>query len=83
MKKLLYLIILIITISIIVGCSEAGVGDDFEVWEREDPNKWVVSDPGEWTVMVWLDGDNDLEPNALYDFNEMEYGLYLQNKVIL
>lgn len=32
---------------------------------------------GGWTVMVWLDGDNNLEPFALADFNEMEYGLYL------
>lgn len=26
----------------------------------------------EWTVMVYLDGDNNLEPAALKDFNEME-----------
>lgn len=28
-----------------------------------------------WTVMVYLDGDNDLEPYALDDFNELESGL--------
>ncbi len=28
-------------------------------------------------VMVWLDGDNNLNPHALEDFHEMEYGLYL------
>ncbi|HPS58332.1 MAG TPA: clostripain-related cysteine peptidase [Spirochaetota bacterium] len=32
---------------------------------------------GGWTVMVWLDGDNNLENSAMADFNEMEYGLYL------
>lgn len=30
-----------------------------------------------WTVLVYLDGDNDLESYAISDFNEMEYGLYL------
>ncbi len=37
----------------------------------EDP-----SDEKEWTIMVWLDGDNDLNSNAVVDFHEMEYGLY-------
>lgn len=27
---------------------------------------------GTWTIMVYLDGDNNLEPEALQDFNEME-----------
>jgi hypothetical protein len=27
----------------------------------------------EWTIMVYLDGDNDLEPFAFQDINEMEY----------
>jgi len=31
----------------------------------------------DWTIMVWLDGDNDLETFALADLNEMEYGLYM------
>jgi len=30
-----------------------------------------------WTIMVWLDADNNLEPNGIKDFNEMEYGLNL------
>lgn len=29
-----------------------------------------------WTFMVYLDGDNNLQPYALSDFNEMEQGLY-------
>ncbi len=28
--------------------------------------------PREWTVMIYLDGDNDLETEACNDFNEME-----------
>lgn len=28
-----------------------------------------------WTIMVWLDGDNNLEEYAVEDLNEMEYGL--------
>ncbi len=30
-----------------------------------------------WTIMVWLDGDNNLNDAAIEDFHEMEYGLYL------
>ncbi len=31
----------------------------------------------EWTIMVWMDGDNSLASEAVYDFHEMEYGLML------
>jgi len=31
-----------------------------------------IVDKKEWTVMVYLDGDNNLEENAIDDFNEME-----------
>ena len=78
MKKLLFLLILPVTLFIFSGCDAgSGSGDDFEVWEREDPDKWAGSITGKWTVMVWLDGDNNLEAASLLDFNEMEYGLYL------
>jgi clostripain len=30
-----------------------------------------------WTIMIYLDGANNLESAALDDLNEMEYGLYL------
>ena len=34
------------------------------------------SDPQrEWTVMIYLDGDNDLETFSWIDMNEMELGL--------
>ena len=83
MKKLLPLILLAAFIFIFTGCEAvSGGGDDFEVWDREDPDKWAGSNTGDWTVMVWLDGDNDLEAAALYDFNEMEYGLYLAEQEI-
>jgi len=28
-----------------------------------------------WTIMVYMDGDNNLEEDAITDFNEMEKGL--------
>jgi clostripain len=31
----------------------------------------------EWTIMVWMAAANDLEPFAMSDLNEMEYGLFL------
>ena len=52
------------------------MGDLFEVWEWEDPDKWAEIRTGKWTVMVWLDGDNDLEECcSCMTFNEMEEGL--------
>ncbi|MCD8350428.1 MAG: clostripain-related cysteine peptidase [Planctomycetaceae bacterium] len=35
----------------------------------------VLSEERNWTVLVYLDGDNDLEPYALRDLKEMEKGL--------
>ncbi|MCK5154981.1 MAG: hypothetical protein KAQ69_01030, partial [Spirochaetales bacterium] len=32
--------------------------------------------PKSWTIMVWLDGDNNLDNAAKEDFHEMEAGLY-------
>ena len=41
-----------------------------------DPS--IVPEPEkEWTIMVWLDGDNNLNDAAIADFHEMEYGLGL------
>ncbi len=31
----------------------------------------------DWTIMIWVAAANDLEPFAMSDLNEMEYGLYL------
>ncbi len=38
---------------------------------------FTTEDPPKWTIMVWLDGDNNLNSAAVTDFHEMEYGLYL------
>ncbi len=39
------------------------------------PNLAVKAYDYEWVVMVYLDGDNDLEEVAIEDFNELELGL--------
>ena len=75
MKKLLYLSVFFILLFSIVSCSDGSAGTGFDVWSIEDPDKWTSS--GAWTVMVWLDGDNNLESASMIDMNEMEYGLYL------
>ncbi len=36
-----------------------------------DPASELPDDAADWTVMVYLDGDNNLEPDALIDFMEM------------
>ncbi len=78
MKKLLPLLILHAVFFLYTGCDTgSGGGSGIDVWEREDPDKWAGVRTGKWTVMVWLDGDNNLEAASLLDFNEMEYGLYL------
>ena len=67
MKKLLPLFILHAVFFLYTGCDTGSGGGS------EDP---VIYIPGNWTVMVWLDGDNNLETAAVNDFNEMELGLY-------
>jgi len=44
--------------------------DDPEEEEEEESEE--SRDRADWTVMVYLNGDNDLEENALIDMNEME-----------
>ena len=39
-------------------------------------SKTFSTDDVKWTVMVWLDGDNDLNPMAVQDYLEMEDGLF-------
>lgn len=34
-------------------------------------------DGTEWTIMLWLDGDNNLNPEAVLDYHELAYGLHL------
>ncbi|MCX8124581.1 MAG: clostripain-related cysteine peptidase [Spirochaetes bacterium] len=36
-----------------------------------------------WTIMVYMDGDNDLEQYALFDFNEMESVNLLEQKITI
>ena len=67
MKKYLSMLILLSVVFYYTGCSVGGGGGD------DEP---VIDIPGNWTVMVWLDGDNNLESYALNDLNEIELGLY-------
>ena len=62
------------------------MGTDYEVFIEavyngvasvRSSNQSFSTDGASWTVMVWLDGDNNLNPQAISDFHEMEYGLYL------
>ena len=43
---------------------------------RKDPDR-------EWTLIVYMDGDNDLEPFALADLNEMEAGIGERMEIIV
>lgn len=62
------------------------MGTDYEVFIEavynsvasvRSSNQSFSTDGASWTVMVWLDGDNNLNRQAISDFHEMEYGLYL------
>lgn len=67
-----------------VGCIDAGMGtfqcdcgDNF-IYNGDYDNPACVEVEKvqkEWTLMIYLDGDNDLETYSLADFNEMEEGL--------
>lgn len=37
----------------------------------ESKKNFIVEQPTKWTFMVYIDGDNDLEPDAIDDFLEM------------
>ncbi len=60
---------------IFLGCGSDSVGN---LWsntsdgERVTPYQAESPDKKEWTVMVYMDGDNDLEPFAIDAFNLME-----------
>ncbi len=41
-------------------------------WVQPTPTPTQVVSIPKWTVMVYIDGDNNLEPNAIEDLNEME-----------
>lgn len=47
-----------------------------------EPAKRIDTYPlKEWTFIIYLDGSNNLEYNAIEDFNELEYGLYLAEQI--
>jgi len=68
MKRFLK-ILSVLLLSLFIGC-----GDDNKDEGQTDPE---IGTSSAWTIMIWLDGDNDLESAAMQDLNEMEYGLYL------
>ncbi len=70
MKRITLFNIFIIFLSFLLSSCDTGASGDRYL---DDP---IITVPGKWTIMVWLDGDNNLEPAALNDFNEMEFGLY-------
>ena len=73
LRKILAILLSMITLVSLSGC---GGGEDSAV------NRTINEPASGWTIMVWLDGDNNLESAAMQDLNEMEYGLILQVLVI-
>lgn len=39
----------------------------------------IINNDSSWLVLVYLDGDNNLEKAAIDDFNEMESAMYKLN----
>ncbi|MBN2801440.1 MAG: hypothetical protein JXX28_20025 [Deltaproteobacteria bacterium] len=56
----------------VVSCSLAVETEDGRVGSTSTGLPVGVRDTAQWTVLVFLAGDNDLETNAVEDFNEME-----------
>ncbi len=69
LKKIKALVFISLLSIAAAGCGGGGGGSDV--------NRTIDESASGWTIMVWLDGDNNLESAAMEDFNEMEYGLYL------
>ncbi len=60
MKKIIFLFLMFL-LTFLVGCDSGSSGPFLK---------------SSWTIIVWLDGDNNLEEAAMNDLNEMEAGLY-------
>jgi hypothetical protein len=77
------IILLIIFSSTVIFSSTSFIKTTAEVYEIANvevdfDTEDVVYD---WLVMVYLDGDNDLEVNAIDDLNEMEEGIGTSNSI--
>lgn len=73
-------IVIAFFLAILISCdggSSSGEGSDGVMFDGDYP----VQNSKNWTVMIYLDGDNDLESAAVKDFNEMEYGLHLAKQL--
>ncbi|MCF6289463.1 MAG: clostripain-related cysteine peptidase [Desulfobacterales bacterium] len=67
-----YLSVLCISLFLLLGNARAMAAAPEQLAELGAP---VLDSQRQWTLMVYLDGDNDLEKFALLDLNEMEQGL--------
>lgn len=62
-------------VATIAGVKSSGRG--YFVVTNDPPDNSGDGDTGrEWTIMLFLNGDNDLEPFGIRDINEAEYGFY-------
>ncbi len=79
-------LIMVFFLAFLISCdwgssSSGGGGDSNRITNPTDgvqnpPSvNFAPSASAKWTIMVYLDGDNDLEPFALLDFQEMKTGM--------
>ena len=54
--------------SVTIHCADSTYTDNYDTQDLS-----ITVNNCEWTIMVYLDGDNDLEPFAFQDINEMEF----------
>ncbi|MBN1411521.1 MAG: hypothetical protein JW969_11805 [Spirochaetales bacterium] len=75
-------VLIILLVSLLSGCPDmtyelTTVKNNPAFAQRSDMPKTFAPVAGDtWTFMIYMDGDNNLEPHAIEDINEMEYGLY-------
>lgn len=75
LKKIIVLFVMFLFLNIFYNCSNP-------LFIEGEPVKKNVNEPlKDWTFMIYLEGVNELEGNAIEDFNEMEYGLYMAEKI--
>ena len=70
-KNKITLIISVLALSVVFGCKNPTTGNEEEPVIVDNPNK----QNSEWLMLMYMDGDNNLNDPIYVDLNEAEYGL--------
>lgn len=73
MKRIIIVPIILCLAAVVAGCGAGGGGTGSSLpSSRLISSVAEASQPGTWTILVFLNGDNDLESSAILNMNQME-----------